>query len=84
MSAQQTKMLAPTIMFVAMIILLSLLEAVLFAGTKMVDATPMFATAMMFALLWKTAIFDAAARWGSLAVKVSSAMAVLGDGYPQW
>ena len=78
MSAQQTTMLAPTIMFVAMIILLSLLEAVLFAGTKMVEATPMFATAMMFALLWKTAVFDAADRWGSLAVKV--AMTILGGG----
>ena len=71
-------MLAPTIMFVAMIILLSLSEAVLFAGSKMVEATPMFATAMMFALLWKTAVFDAADRWGSLAVKV--AMTILGGG----
>ena len=56
-------------MFVAMIILVSLLEAVMFAATKMVEETPMFATAMMFALLWKTVIFDAAARWRSLAVK---------------
>ena len=47
-----------------------------FAATKMVEVTPMFATAMMLALLWKTTIFDVATRWRSLAVK-----AIVSNGY---
>ena len=50
----------------------------MFAATKMVEATPMFATAMLFALLWKTAIFDTAARWRCLAMK-----AIVSNGCPR-
>ena len=49
----------------------------MFAATKIVEATTMFAAAMMFALLLKSAMFEAAASWRSRGNVCEGA----GDGY---